>query len=115
MPLAEEADDFGVDLLLENLLDDADGVLVGHAQPHEELGLHAGALEAARNGLAAAVHEDDLHADGRHEGDVAQKPLKGLGAFHDASAELDDDGRAPEILNVGHRLDQCRGLVDVGL
>ena len=40
--LAEQADDLGVDLALDDLLDDRDRLLVRHAQPHHELRLDPG-------------------------------------------------------------------------
>ena len=110
--VVEEAKDIGVDLALDDILHHLDGLLVGHAQAADEVGGDAGLGHGAADGLAAAVHQDDLDADSPHEGHVAQQAEEVVRRLHDAAADLDDHEAPAEVLDVRHGLDEDVGLLD---
>ena len=61
--------------------------------------------------LAAAMHNDDLHARGIHERDVGQKRIEVGIALHHAAADLHEHCGSAEILYVRQRLGQDRRLM----
>ena len=108
--------DLTVDLLIEGLLDDLDGGGVGDAHAAAELGLDAGLVHRAGDGLAAAVHDDDLDADGRQEGDVGGHAVAAfrIRVVHEAAAVLNHEGGATELMDVGKRLVKDLGFLRGG-
>ena len=103
-------DDLLIHFVVEDLLDDADGILVGDPEALLEDGPEAGFLHPLGNRLAAAVDQHGPEADALHERDVLEHVLDALGVFHGAAAKLNDDGIAPEPLDIGQGLDQDIGF-----
>ena len=68
-------------------------------------------LKSLGNGLAPAMHKNNLHAHSIHECNVRKQGIKRRLALHHTAAHLDQHGRAAEILNVRQRLSQHRRLV----
>ncbi len=108
----EDGDEFGVDLAVEHLLDDLHGFGIGDAQSLDEVGLEPFLLHAGVDGLAAAMDDDGAEADATHEGDVLEDVADDVGVVHGGAAELDDDGFAPEPLDVRQGLDEDAGFLD---
>ncbi len=69
-------------------------------------------LHPGVDGLAAAVDDDRPHADAAHEGDVFEDVADDGGVVHGGPAELDDDGFAPEALDVRQGFDENGGFLD---
>ena len=77
---------------------DALTVLELHGQVHEFHGLG--------DGLAAAVHDDGIHADDLQQHDVVHDVGAQLLVDHGRAAVLDDDGLTGDVLDPGKRFDQ---------
>ena len=60
------------------------------------------------------MHEDDADADGIEEGDIDQEALHLILGLHGASAVLDEEDPATELLQVGKCLDQGLGTLARG-
>jgi hypothetical protein len=58
------------------------------------------------------VDDDGAQADAAHEGDVFEDVADDLGIVHGGPAELDDDGFAPEALDVRQGFDEDAGFLD---
>ena len=97
----ELGDDAGIDDGIEHLLDDADGLLVGDAQPVDELRLLPRVTHALGDRLAAAVDEHGVDAHGFEKDDIAQKALDDLLILHGTAAVFDDEKFAAEFLDEG--------------
>ncbi len=104
---AEAQHDLLVDLADEHHLRDLDGVLVGHAQPADELHGQAETLHVAGDLGAAAVHDDRVQADVLEQHDVACELLAQRRVLHRRPAVLDNHGLAVELADVRERLEQC--------
>ena len=89
--LDEPGDDDGIDLVIEHVLDDADRLLIGHAQAIDEARLQPGLAHPLGDRLAAAVDQHRVDADGFEEDDIAQKTLDDVLVFHRAAAVFDDE------------------------
>ena len=92
--------------VVERAPHDLHRLFVRHALALDELRLVAGGPYSGGDGLAAAVYDDDLHADGPHERDVVHERVEVLGHFHDRAADLDEHHRPPEVEDVRQRLGQ---------
>ena len=101
-----------VDLVVQHVVHDLDGRGVGEAEAVHEARFDVELLQAGGDGLAAAVHDDDLHADGFEQDDVAHGAGGEFGVLHGAAAELDDGDGVAELLDVGERLHENVRLVD---
>ena len=108
--VAETLNDVGIHHVVERLADDLHRLRVRHPQPFHELRLVAGHLDCLRNRLAAAVHNHDLDADGIEKGNVIHNGVQVFLDLHHRSAELDEDDRPLEILNVRQSLGQNRSF-----
>ena len=58
------------------------------------------------DGLAAAMHDDGIHADDLQQHDVVHHVGAQLLVHHGRAAVLDDDGLAGDVLDPGKRFDQ---------
>src|SRR5439155_12722308 len=105
-------DDFGVDFARQDLLDHVHGCLVRHAQAPDEVGLQAGGVHGARDGLAAAVDDDGVDADGFEKHDVARHAVahQRIGRIHETAAVFHDERLAAETLDIRQRLEQHVGF-----
>ena len=84
-------------LVVEHVLDDPNRLLIGDAQAVDEARLQARFAHALRDGLAAAVNEHGIDADGLEENDVAQEALDDMLVLHGAAAIFDDEELRREI------------------
>jgi hypothetical protein len=105
--------DLPCDPVVEGLLDDLDGRGVGDAHAAPELGLDAGLVHGPGDRLAAAVHDDDLDADGGQEGDVGGHavPALRIRIIHEPAAVLHHEGGATELVDVRKRLVEDLGFL----
>src|SRR3954467_9464570 len=90
----------------EHHLRQLDRGLVRDPQAGLEPPLHAEPLHVARDVGAAAVHDYRVHADVLEEDDVAREVLGQAGVGHRGAADLDHDGLAVELPDVGQRLEE---------
>ena len=97
---------------MKNVVDDADRLFAGDAEPVDEVRLDIHFAEPGRYGLAASVHHHGLHPDGFQQNDVPHGLVGEDRVLHGAAAELDDGDGAAELLNVGKRLDEDFGFFD---
>ena len=106
-----------VDLDVEGLLDDLHGGGVGDAHAATELGLDAGFIHGAGDGLATAVHDDDLDADRREKSDIRGDAVAALGirVIHEASAILHHEGGATELLDIREGFEKDLGFIMRGV
>src|SRR3989339_694920 len=102
----------GVDFLYQHLFDDADGRLVGDAQPLDELAFEARFSHGRGDGLAPAVHDDNPDPGVFEEDRVLEDARNDGFVLHGAAAQLDDEGAVTESLEVGQGLEQDMGLFD---
>ena len=93
-----------VDLARQDHLDDVHGLLVGDPQAVDEHGLLAQALHDLADLGAAAVDEDDLHADEPQQGDVLHDLLLQLLVDHGIAAVFDNDHLAVIAPDIRERL-----------
>jgi hypothetical protein len=102
----------GVDLVIQHVLDDPDGLLIGDAQPVDEPRLQPCVAHALRDRLAAAVDEHGVDAHRLQEDHVAQESLDHVVVVHRAAAILDDEELSAEFLDERERLDQGFGACE---
>ena len=108
--LLQAGDKVGIYHVIKRMPDNLHCFLIRHAQAADELRLVARFLYRPRNRLAAAMDDDDLDADGAHEGNVVHEGIEILLDLHDATAELYQHDGPIEVLNVWQGLDENRCL-----
>ena len=106
----QEVDDVGIDLTRQDPLDHPYGGVVGDPQTVDKLRNHALLFHRGRDLGPAAVDDDRTQAHHGQKGHVAGEALMQAPFLHRGSAVLDDDGPAPERLDVGQSLHQDSGL-----
>ena len=100
--------------LVERLLDDRDGGLIGDAETVDKIRLKTGSVHRAADGLAAPVHDNDVDADGGEEREVGGDAHadRRVRVVHEAAAVFHDESGAAKILNVRQRLEEDAGFGD---
>jgi len=80
--------------------------------PLDEIGFEPSEVRGAGDGLAAAVHDDRVDADGFEEHDIARHAVAHLwiGRIHETAAIFHHERLAAEPLDVGQRFQQRRGF-----
>ena len=99
--LVDEVDHVLVDLSAQHHFDDFHRLRVSDAHALDELPLLADAGQQVFDLRAAAMDDDDIHADEFEQHDIAGKTLLEFLVDHRVAAELDDDRFAVEALDVG--------------
>jgi hypothetical protein len=94
------------------VLGDRERAFVGISAALDPLGRQAGGFHRLVDGLAAAVHENRLHADVIHEDDVGEDVGEGDLIVHDGPADFDDHHLVVESLDVGKGLNEAGGFID---
>ena len=107
--LVERGHELAVDLARKHAAHDLHGLGRGDALAVLELDGQLRGFHGLRDGLAATVHDDGIHADDLQQHDVAHDVGAQLLVDHGRAAVLDDDGLASDVLDPRQRLDEHLG------